>query len=645
MKNRVIKFLFSFTIVFWTLSLSGLVSFGLTVTKSELPNIENRARELSRNWDSRSAAESLELYKSASDYYLANREFEKNSSSLIEIYKLNLMLNNLPEAKKTLLSLVDNQKKIKNISGESQAYSYLALLYLRTNELEKAAAFSEKALKLAGHSKDFTALGLANLAVGEIYGRKRKIDEMIAVQEKSLEYFRQSENKPFEAEILTSLSYAFSMNNNSEQAISCANSAVEIQRNLNAKRGLAFALVARGDANQRIANWRIAFESLKEAETLFSVDLDIGEKAVLFTKLGVHYETFGEWQNAFDYFKKSHELYLKAGDLIGYSELSIVLGQIAMQIGDYDQAINYFNKGKTESEKLNDSWSLAMAHERLGQVYDKMNLHKQAVIHLETALNLVKQEKNVKYREASIQSNLGKVSQNIKDYVSALHFFELANETNRSVNNILAQSDNLYSIAAVEFAQSELEKAKVSIENSLFLTDKITDQTANSKLQRTFFSNIFDRYELYINLLMKIHGQNPNEDYAIKAFQAAEKSRARSMLENLSLSEADFTKDADAETIRREKEIRVLLNTKADKLTDLLSKNAVKSETDKISNEINELENDLEEIKANLKQNSPIYSAIKNPARLMSENFRRMFWMMIHCFWSFRSAMKKVICG
>ena len=40
----------------------------------------------------------------------------------------------------------------------------------------------------------------------------------------------------------------------------------------------------------------------------------------------------------------------------------------------------------------------------------------------------------------------------------------------------------------------------------------------------------------------------------------------------------------------------------------------IKDETDKISNEINELENDLEEIKANLKQNSPIYSAIKNPA-------------------------------
>jgi hypothetical protein len=113
---------------------------------------------------------------------------------------------------------------------------------------------------------------------------------------------------------------------------------------------------------------------------------------------------------------------------------------------------------------------------------------------------------------------------------------------------------------------------------------------------------------------MKMQKQSANENYAREALQAAEKSRARSMLETLSLSESNFSKDANPETIKREKEIRILLNTKADKLTDLLSQNAEQSETDKIGNEINELENELEEIKANLKQNSPVYSAIKNPA-------------------------------
>jgi CHAT domain-containing protein len=88
------------------------------------------------------------------------------------------------------------------------------------------------------------------------------------------------------------------------------------------------------------------------------------------------------------------------------------------------------------------------------------------------------------------------------------------------------------------------------------------------------------------------------------------------MLATLSLADADFIKDvAAAGLFRREKEIRELLNSKADKLTDLLSKgDADKSEIDKIGNEIGELEIELEGIRARLKQSSPIYSAIKNPA-------------------------------
>jgi hypothetical protein len=113
---------------------------------------------------------------------------------------------------------------------------------------------------------------------------------------------------------------------------------------------------------------------------------------------------------------------------------------------------------------------------------------------------------------------------------------------------------------------------------------------------------------------MKMHEQSKNDSYAVQALQAAEKSRARSMLESLALSEANFVKDAESETVKREKEIRVLLNIKADKLTDFLSRNADKAETEKISTEINKLELELEEIKSNLKQSSPVYSAVRNPA-------------------------------
>src|SRR5262249_18767219 len=128
-----------------------------------------------------------------------------------------------------------------------------------------------------------------------------------------------------------------------------------------------------------------------------------------------------------------------------------------------------------------------------------------------------------------------------------------------------------------------------------------------------FLADVFDRYDLYVGLLMTMRRESHDENYSVEALQATEKSRARSMLENLSLAEIGFNKDADGETVRGEKEIRLLLNAKSDKLTDLLSQGGEKAEIDKISNDINELENELENIEAALKQSSPEYSAARNP--------------------------------
>ena len=142
-----------------------------------------------------------------------------------------------------------------------------------------------------------------------------------------------------------------------------------------------------------------------------------------------------------------------------------------------------------------------------------------------------------------------------------------------------------------------------------------------------------------------MHRRFPSEGFDLRALQASEKSRSRSILETLRLTEANFTKDADPETVKREKEIRSLLNAKADSLTDLLSRNSDQTEIQKISNDIHELSNELEQIKANLKQNSPVYSAIQNPPPFDIGEFQNQILVIKRCFWNFLLVRTKAICG
>jgi CHAT domain-containing protein len=188
----------------------------------------------------------------------------------------------------------------------------------------------------------------------------------------------------------------------------------------------------------------------------------------------------------------------------------------------------------------------------------------------------------------------------------ALHF-------SQKIRHKFGLSETFQNLGKLDQLENNPESALKNITESIKLTESLYSDVANSNLKRSYFSNVFDRYELYINLLMQKHKQSPSEDFVIQALQASEKSRSRSLLETLRLSEANFIKDANPQSVQKEKELLTLLNLKASKLTDLLSSNAEKSEIDKVDEERRTLENELETVKADLKQQSPVYSAIKNP--------------------------------
>ena len=306
-------------------------------------------------------------------------------------------------------------------------------------------------------------------------------------------------------------------------------------------------------------------------------------------------------------------MFIKTGNPFGDSELATRIGQISHLLGENANALKSFQEGLKIGIRSNDLFSIAYAYENMGDLFFSEADHTNALNYYKNALENYNKV-GIKHTVATVKEKTGRLYFKTGDKILAEKYFLEALQTNREIKSKTGEESNLYQLALLYRAENQLQKSLENISECLKLTDQLSGETANRKLKQSYLSETFTRYQLYIDLLMELNKQNPNNNYALAALQAAERSRARSMLENLSLSEAEFTKDADGETIRREKEIRVLLNSKADKLTDLLSKNAEKNETDTISFEINELENELEEIKARLKQNSPIYSAIKNPA-------------------------------
>jgi CHAT domain-containing protein len=584
--------------------------------------LETEARQAATVWNEDSYRRARALYQETAQSALGDGNPRRYAACLREAARLSISLNELDAAWQMLSDSLSAEKKTKNIAGESETLSSLTLIALWKKNLKSAEHLQRESLVLAEKSKQPATIAKAYFAAAEyFYRNQRNLPLMMELQEKSLHLFRAAGDQTSETQILTVLAYTYVMDNDRSMGRTYAAEAVKLARQTGNKRDLAFALIALGDATQRVGDWQEAYQSFTEAQALYPENLDFTEKAILFVRFGFHYEIFGDLIQASSYFEKARDLFIKTRNLYGSSELATRIGQISLQLGEEAKALENLNKGLQIGVLSKDRYSVAYSYENFGEFYFLKREYRIALSYYQRALTNFDRV-GIKHAVASVQEKIGKLHFLSGDNRLAEKFYSEALQINRNIRSRAGQASSLYDLAELHQAEGSTEISLREMDECLYLTDFLSGETANGKLRQSFLADIFDRYELYINLLMKMQKKSPNENYAVRALQAAERSRARSMLENLSFAEIRSTKDADSETVKREKEIRILLNARADKLTDLLSGNPDTTEIEKVSGEINELENEFEEIKASLKQNSPEYSAIRNPPPFDTSGFR-----------------------
>ncbi len=600
-------------------SINSSNGFAADLTGEAVRDKESTAKLMSETWSGEAYRRSIILYSEAAEDWTKLGELKKASFCWREAAKLSQLVSDYDLAFKALNKSLEIDGKNDYSEGKVISLSLLSLISRQKGDVKKSENYYKQALDLSKTSPTDAARAYALFSAGMFnfyYGDMKK----------TIEYFLQANSfaeKTDDVSLITQtlLFIGFSYGREGQPLSGLQKMQEALRKCQEAKylRGQTLAHFGIGFLSMLMDEKQQALDAYKRAEELFPQDFEWLERAKLYNSIAAIYEEYGVLslgeiyrQRALEFYQKANYPYGQLATLPSLAKLKYLKGEKALGKNLYDEAL-------TLAEKLNDEFYLAIIKEDLGDLKLKDNLFDEAISNYQAAFQVYKKLK-IKYPK--VENSLGKAFEKKGDFVTARNYYNTALETNRNIRDMLSGAENLYNLAGLNLTEGNLTESLLQIEESLKITETLYNNVTNSKLQTNYLSNVFDRYELYINLLMKMDQQSPQKNYAIEALQAAEKSRGRFMLEKLSLSEADFTKDADAETVKREKEIRVLLNAKADKLTSLLSRKAEKSETDKISGELHELENELADIKAKLKQNSPVYSAIKNPEPFNIEEFQ-----------------------
>lgn len=593
-------------------------------TDSAPRNLEAEARLVSREWNLPAIEKAVKLYESAAALYAKENAPQRAAACLREAARLNFIAG---EEEKSA-ALLDRALKIlrgaERWEEESRIYSDLSLLELDGGEKGKSKAYFEKALLLAARAESPAARAAALYSAGEFYyfDNNGERDSLAAYKE-SVELWRQADDAAGEARSLLSLGYLRLKLGEYAAASEALDSALGKSRAASDARGQALALKASGIMHNVMSRKQASLDRLFEAEKMFPEDADQTEKASLYNSIGHVYEDYGEWRLSLKYRLLAYRQFQKANHLQGQMATLPSLGKLSYLSGDDAAAAQYFRQAEELAGRLKSSFFAAIVALESGDFHFYKGEQEKALGRYLTAHGFFQTNTDRAF-VARVSVRLGRIYENRKQMPAARRFYADALEKSREISDRFAEAETLFRLAHLDETENRETDALVSIEASIALTEHLTADILNSKVKSTYFSNIYERYELYISLLMKMHARFPERGFDRTAFQASEKSRSRSMLEKLVLTESDFSKDADPEIAGREREIRSLLNLKFDELTNLLNRSADAAQIEKARGEINEMTTELEDLRAALKQNSPVYSAVRNLPRVDPAEIQRI---------------------
>ena len=568
------------------------------------------AKQAQKTWNLGSYRTAQTLFSNLARSRAAIKDKESASAAYRESARLLAAMNEYGPALAELRSAIDLDDGTGNIESKIESLSVYALTLLqdgKTPETELAcAAIREllpKAVTASARANAFYALGEYNYYHGD--------------GDQTIDLFRnallESENANDRTlTVMASLHLAFGQIRQGDpvSALTNINRSLSLTDELNDDRLRAIVKVGLGFAYSVMDSKQEALNAYRSAELLFPEDMDWLEKARLSNGIATVYGDYGDFAQSLSYRRKALELYKRAGYLSGQLATLPSLATMLFISGDRASAEQMLDEASQLAKNLNEEFYFGIIEEFRAKIDLESGDYGSAV---KSFLRAAALYKKLKLNLPRIENDLGLAYEKAGSMEDARIHYSTALDANLKAQDLIPAAENLYNLARLHRSFGEDELALQQISKSVSMTDYLSKNVGNSGLGTRYFSRSIDRFQLFISLLMKKHDRGLQDDFAMQALLAAERSRGRSMLERLVLSEANFFADADPMSVQKEKEVRISLNAKSDILTDLLGRDGDKDQIIKVSGEINELQNRLEEIKADLKQKSPVYSAIKDP--------------------------------
>ena len=391
--------------------------------------------------------------------------------------------------------------------------------------------------------------------------------------------------------------------------------------------GVFASLIGLNIVAQRQGDWVTALQYLGQAELLATVDSPPSRRALMANSLADLYRANGlpviartEYERARDYF-----LQMQPPDTRSANRSKMLIGYTYLLEENYTDAAIHLNEALAS---LTYDLDKANCHEYLGRVHIGLQQYDEALQRLETALESYEAAHNATEAArvlaliAQINEQQGALAQARTRYRDALQRFQtIGDRVNESAVN--------FSLGKLELKASNLKQAEKYLKSSLETTEELRRASIANDLTTAYSATVHERYQTYIECLVRKNKLRPSQRLHIEAFQISELARARSLAELLRYNPP--AAGPHQELAKQERSLRQTLGERISARIRLLGEMATKpKDREQLRARLPALETAIQEarhahgkVAAELRQVDPLFAQIQQPTAYSLEQIQR----------------------
>jgi CHAT domain-containing protein/Tfp pilus assembly protein PilF len=458
----------------------------------------------------------------------------------------------------------------------------------------------------SGQAAALDLLATANWMSGNPKGALEEMVQLVALQRKL------GESRDLAAS-LNNLSILYSGLGMPERALDTSREALDLLRKLHDRGGEANVLGNIGATYYHLGEYEKALEYLEQALPL-EKEFSPSAYPTTLSNLGSVYAAVGDHRKAEEYFEQALAIHHQMKDRNEASDLNS-LGLEYTETGQKQKALDYLQQALQIAQATAARETETATLHNLGLYYTGEGNHAKALEYYSKALDIERQT-GARHGEAVTLNLLGQTQMDLRDFKSAADRFQEGLALARALGDRRTEERILYNSGHLALRQGDLPQARTQFEAALAVAEGLRSGVARQELRASFFSAVQDTFKSYIWTLMALDKARPNEGFDSLALEAAERGRARSLLEMLREARVDIRRGVDGSLRERESTLLRQIDDRAQRSIQLASSGRDAKQLEALRREISELENEHQQVQAAIRKSSPGYSALMQPQPL-----------------------------